>query len=288
MEDNQNSTAILLVSCPDKVGIVAEMTKLFGKYNGNIINLEQHVDAEENMFFMRLEWQLEGFSITMEDFNIELKKTAEEFNMNWEINYSRHRCRMAILVSKQAHCLYDILSRYESGEWNVEIPLVISNHRDLEPIVKRHGLEFHHIPISKENKAEQEEKEIALLREHNIDLIVLARYMQILSAGLVDQYPNRIINIHHSFLPAFPGARPYHSAYERGVKIIGATSHYVTTELDAGPIIDQDVTRVSHTESIKDFVHKGKDLEKIVLARAIRLHLQNKILVCNNKTIVFK
>ncbi len=288
MNQTNGKTAILLVSCPDRVGLTASVTQLLHRYNGNILHLDQHVDTEENVFFMRLEWDLAHFAIPMEDFEREWARMAQEFQMRWELRFSARVPRMAIFVSRLPHCLYDILARFRSGELPVEVPMVVSNHPTLEPVVKKFGLNFYHIPIGPENKALQEERELRLLADYRIDFIVLARYMQILSENFVRHYPNRIINIHHSFLPAFPGARPYHSAYARGVKIIGATSHYVTPELDAGPIIEQDVIRVSHSDSLQDIIRKGKDLEKIVLSRAIWAHLQNKILVYNNKTVIFR
>jgi formyltetrahydrofolate deformylase len=288
INENIKDTAIILMFCPDQKGIIAEVTSYLNSNNGNIIYLEQHTDFEEKIFFMRVEWELENFLIPRnkiaEFFETQI---AAKFNMKFWLYFSNEVQRMAIFVSKMSHCLYDILARYQANEWPVEIPLIISNHPDFEPIAKRFNIPFYLFEITKENKAEQEKKELEVLQQYNVDLVVLARYMQIISQYLIDAYPNRIINIHHSFLPAFPGARPYHSAYERGVKIIGATSHYVTSELDAGPIIEQDVTRISHTDSIKNIIRKGQDLEKIVLSRAVFAHLQRKILVYKNKTIVF-
>ena len=237
---------------------------------------------------MRVEWELDGFAIPPEKigeyFNTLI---AAALNMNWKIYFSEEVPKMALFVSKMPHCLFDILARYTAGEWDVEIPLIISNHELLKPVADRFGIDFYFFPVSKDNKEEQEKKEIQLLKEHNIDFLVLARYMQILSDQFVKQFPNRIINIHHSFLPAFAGARPYHAAHERGVKIIGATSHYVTSELDAGPIIEQDVTRCSHVDSVEKLIRKGRDLEKIVLSQAVYKHLQRKILVYKNRTVVF-
>lgn len=284
---NDKNSAILLISCPDRKGLVATITKFISDNNGNIIHLDQHVDFLENIFLSRFEWDLQEFAIPREEIGSAFESIAKKFNMQWELHFSDSVPRMAIFVSKQTHCLYDVLSRYQSGEWRVQIPLIISNHTDAEPIAEKFGIPFHVFPITKETKKEQEAGQLALLAQHKIDFIVLARYMQILSPEFVQHYPNKIINIHHSFLPAFPGAKPYHSAYTRGVKIIGATSHYVTAELDSGPIIEQDIIRVSHRETIQDFIRKGKDLEKIVLSRAIWYHLQTKILVYNNKTVIF-
>lgn len=281
-------SAILLIHCDDKKGIVASVTAFIQKNNGNILYLDQHVDPQHKMFFMRVEWDLSSFSIPSEKIG-EFFSTliAARNHMTWRLHFSNEIPKMAVFVSKQSHCLYDILSRCQSGEWLVDIPFIVSNHPDLEHVAKRFGIDFHHIPITKENKAKQEEKQIKLLKDANIDFIALARYMQILSGRFVDEFPERVINIHHAFLPAFPGAKPYHSAYDKGVKIIGATSHYVTAELDMGPIIEQDVTRVSHNDSIEDLVRKGRDLEKVVLSRAIWSHLQHKTLVYKNKTIIF-
>ena len=284
----KKNTAILLIHCPDKQGILATVTEFLNKNNGNIIYLDQYVDRVEKIFYMRVEWELEGFDIPadkIEDYFDTL--IASKLEMDYSIHFSKQIPRMAIFVSKMSHCLFDILSRYTAGEWDVEIPLIISNHTDLESVAKRFDIDFVYLPVNKDNKAEQEAKEIELLKQHKVDFIVLARYMQVLSADFVDQFPNKIINIHHSFLPAFAGAKPYHAAHERGVKIIGATSHYVTSELDGGPIIEQDVTRCSHIDTIPRLVRKGRDLEKIVLSHAVFKHLQRKILVYKNKTVVF-
>lgn len=284
----KRNTAILLIHCPDRQGILATVTEFLNKNRGNILYLDQHVDRQEKIFFMRVEWDLEDFTIPSdkigEYFNTLI---ATPMNMNWSLHFSGDISRMALFVSKMPHCLFDILARYTAGEWDVNIPLIISNHELLEPVAERFGIEFYHFPIDSENKNEQEEREIELLKAHNIDFIVLARYMQILSEDFVEQFPDRIINIHHSFLPAFSGAKPYHAAHDRGVKIIGATSHYVTSELDAGPIIEQDVTRCSHVDSINNLIRKGRDLEKIVLSQAVYKHLQRKILVYKNRTVVF-
>ncbi len=284
----KRNTAILLIHCPDRQGILATVTEFLNKNRGNILYLDQHVDRQEKIFFMRVEWDLEDFTIPSDKIGEYFDTLiATPMNMNWSLHFSGDISRMALFVSKMPHCLFDILARYTAGEWDVNIPLIISNHELLEPVAERFGIEFYHFPIDSENKNEQEEREIELLKAHNIDFIVLARYMQILSEDFVEQFPDRIINIHHSFLPAFSGAKPYHAAHDRGVKIIGATSHYVTSELDAGPIIEQDVTRCSHVDSINNLIRKGRDLEKIVLSQAVYKHLQRKILVYKNRTVVF-
>jgi len=284
----KNASAILLIHCPDRKGLVLSVTEFIHTNGGNIIYLDQHVDHQNEVFFMRIEWDINGFLIPRDKIGEYFQVLiAKKFNMHWELHFSDARPRMAIFVSKLPHCLYDIISRWQSEEWNVEIPLIISNHNDLKPIAEKFGIEYVHIPKDKKNKIEQEAKELKLLKEYRIDFVVLARYMQILSENFISKHESRIINIHHSFLPAFPGAKPYHSAFERGVKIIGSTSHYVTSDLDAGPIIEQDVARVSHADSVQDLVRKGIDLEKIVLSRAIWKQLQKKILVYNNRTVIF-
>ena len=268
-------TAKLLLHCPDKPGILAEVTDFITVNKGNIIYLDQYVDHVENIFFMRIEWELKDFLVPqekIEDYFATLY--AQKYEMNFRLYFSDTKPRMAIFVSKMSHCLFDLLARYTAGEWNVEIPLIISNHPDLQHVAERFGIPFHLFPITKETKEEQEKKEMELLAKHKITFIVLARYMQVISEQMINAYPNRIINIHHSFLPAFVGAKPYHAAFERGVKIIGATSHYVTTELDAGPIIEQDVVRITHKDTVQDLVNKGKDLEKIVLSRAVQKHIE--------------
>ncbi len=283
-----NASAILLIHCPDRKGLVLSVTEFIHTNGGNIVYLDQHVDYQNKVFFMRIEWDLKGFLIPREKIGEYFKiLIAKKFKMDWQLHFSDSVPRMAVFVSKLPHCLYDIISRWQSVEWNVEIPIIISNHTDLKHIAEKFGIEFHHIPKDEKNKIIQESQELNLLKKYKIDFIVLARYMQILSKHFISKYDNRIINIHHSFLPAFPGAKPYHSAFERGVKIIGSTSHYVTSDLDAGPIIEQDVARVSHADSVKDLVRKGIDLEKIVLSRAIWKHLQRKILVYNNRTVIF-
>ena len=281
-------TAKLLLHCPDQPGILAEVTDFITVNKGNIIYLDQYVDHVENIFFMRIEWELESFLVPQEKIEDYFETLyAQKYGMSFRLYFSDVKPRMAIFVSKMSHCLFDLLARYTAGEWNVEIPLIISNHPDLQHVAERFGIPFHLFPITKETKEEQEKKEMELLVKHKVNFIVLARYMQVISKKMIDAYPNRIINIHHSFLPAFVGAKPYHAAFERGVKIIGATSHYVTTELDAGPIIEQDVVRITHKDTVQDLVNKGKDLEKIVLSRAVQKHIERKVLAYKNKTVIF-
>jgi len=281
-------TATLLISCPDTKGILAEVTGFIAKNNGNVIHADQHIDFQKKIFFMRIEWELSDFKIPDSKIGEAFRSIAEKFKMNWELHFSDEVKNVAIFVSKYDHCLYELLYRFKAGELpGGQLKMVISNHLDLKPVVESFGVPFYHFPVTKETKREVEEREVELLQKEGIDLIVLARYMQILSDWFVNLYPNRIINIHHSFLPAFVGAKPYHRAYERGVKIIGATSHYVTEELDQGPIIEQDVVRVSHRDSVEEMIKKGRDLEKLVLARAVKWHLENKILVYDNKTVIF-
>jgi len=281
------TAAVLLLSCQDQKGLVAGTSDFIYRNNGNIIHADQHVDAEAGLFLQRIEWELADFRIPRAELTDVFRPIAEKFGMQWELHFSDYVPRVAIFVSKLEHCLYDLLLRHRMGELEGEIPLVISNHPDLEQFVETFGPKYHFFPITKETKAAQELKQIELLEEQRIDLVVLARYMQILGGEFVSRFRNRAINIHHSFLPAFPGGRPYHQAYERGVKIIGATSHYVTEDLDEGPIIEQDVVRVSHRDSVEDLIRKGKDLERVVLARALSLHLRHRILIYGNKTVVF-
>ena len=282
-----SKTAKLLLHCPDRPGILAEVTDFITVNKGNIVYLDQYVDHVENIFFMRIEWELAQFLVPQEKiYDYFATLYAQKYQMDFRLYFSDVKPRMAIFVSKMAHCLYDLLARYTAGEWQVEIPLIISNHPDLQHVAERFGIPFHLFPITKENKAEQEQRELELLAEQGVNFIVLARYMQVVSDRLIEAYPNRIINIHHSFLPAFVGAKPYHAAFQRGVKIIGATSHYVTNELDAGPIIEQDVVRITHKDAVEDLVNKGKDLEKIVLSRAVQKHIDRKILAYKNKTVI--
>ena len=282
-------TATLLINCPDQKGLIHNITQFIYTNGGNVVDLEQHVDASESRFFMRISWDMRDFVIPREALAAAFQKAlATPFQMEWQLFFDDQRPRMAVFVSQHSHCMHDILARYQSGEWPVEIPLVISNHRVMEEALTAAGIPFHYLPMTKDNKAEVEAEQLALLRAANIDVIVLARYMQILSPAFIEAYPHRIINIHHSFLPAFPGAKPYHSAHARGVKIIGATSHYVTAELDAGPIIEQDVAHVRHSDDVEDLVRKGRDVEKLVLSRAIWNHLNHKVLVYKNRTVVFE
>lgn len=288
MEVGLKNHAILLIDCADRKGLLSVITQFLYEHNGNIVELDEHVDKENHIFFMRVEWELDGFDIPQhkiaEAFEQQL---GSQYNMKWQLHFTGKKPRMAIFVSKASHCLYDILSRYYSGEWQVEIPLIISNHRMHEMVAKRYDIPFHYFEVRNDNKMQVEQAQLTLLKKMQVDFLILARYMQILSDDFIRSFPNKIINIHHSFLPAFPGAKPYHRAFERGVKIIGATSHYVTEDLDAGPILEQEVTKVSHKDTVDDMIRKGKDLEKIVLSRAIWTHLQRKALVYHNKTIVF-
>ncbi|HOO77335.1 MAG TPA: formyltetrahydrofolate deformylase [bacterium] len=285
---NRRRSAVLLIHCPDRQGLVVAVTGFIQEHRGNIVHLDEVVDGDSGTFFMRVEWELEGFTIPPERIAETFQTAvAAKLAMVWSLYFSEDVPRMAIFVSHLPHCLYDLLARRQAGEWRVDIPLIVGNHPDLEDVARRFGIDFYCFPVDAGNKSRQEAAELELLERNRIDFIVLARYMQILSGGFVARYPNRIINIHHSFLPAFPGARPYHSAYERGVKIIGATSHYVSAQLDEGPIIAQDVIHLSHKDQVADLIRKGRDLEKTVLARAVWHHLQRRILVFGNRTVVF-
>ena len=290
MEKEKPVTAILRIHCPDQRGLVARVTDFIQRNNGNVVALDQHTDKIESRFFMRIEWELDGFELTKEQIAPAFQHAiATPCHMVWSLDFSDRIPRMAIMVSKMSHCLYDLLARYNAGEFNVEIPCIISNHEDLRYVGEQFNIPFHVWSIKKDhsNKAEVEQAEMELLAKEKVTFIVLARYMQIISDEMIKAYPNHIINIHHSFLPAFIGAKPYHQAWERGVKIIGATSHYVTAELDAGPIIEQDVVRISHKDTPESLVLKGRDLEKIVLSRAVKKHIERKILTYHNKTIIF-
>jgi len=284
---DERVTAVLLLSCPDQKGLVATVSDFLYRHDGNIIHADQHTDTEEGIFLQRVEWELDGFAVPREEIAAAFQPIADRFGMTWSLNFSDEVPRVAVFVSKLPHCLYDLLARWRMGELHAEIPLVVSNHPDHQAIADDFGVAYECFPVTPETKNEQEPRLLELVEEQRIDLIVLARYMQVLSEVFVRQYANRIINIHHSFLPAFAGGRPYHQAHERGVKIIGATAHYVTPELDQGPIIEQDVARVSHRDSVTDLIRKGRDLEKVVLARAVDLHLRNRIVVYGNKTVVF-
>ena len=282
------STATMLIYCPDEKGIILSVTNYISTNNGNIVDLDQHVDSEQKIFFMRVEWTLSDFNIPRENIGAHFgSEVAQKYQMQYTVHFRDEKIRMALMVSKMDHCFNDILSRYKSGEWNVEIPLIISNHPDMEETANRFGIPYHYIPVSKQTKVEQEKNQLQLLSDNKIEFVVLARYMQILSENFIKDYSNRIINIHHSFLPAFPGAKPYHSAHERGVKIIGATSHYVTKDLDAGPIIAQSTANISHKDRVEDLVRKGRDIEKVVLSRAIWYHVNRRILSYGNRTIIF-
>ena len=288
MSSKKQNNAVIRIHCPDKEGIIASVTNFIKNYDGNVVALDQHVDIADNHFFMRVEWEMESFQLSFDETKKHFqKKIADPFQMHWTLDSTNHTPRMALFVSRLSHCIYDLLARFQANELEVDIPVIVSNHLESKHIAEQFGIEFHHFPITKENKNEQEEKELILLKEKGVDFVVLARYMQIISPEFIKSYPNKIINIHHSFLPAFAGAKPYHAAYERGVKIIGATSHYVTENLDAGPIIDQDIIRISHNDSIRSLVQKGKDIEKIVLSRAVKAHVNRKTLVYKNRTIIF-
>lgn len=280
--------AILIIQCPDQKGIVAEVSRFLYSYEGNILEVDQHVDEEMGRFFMRAAWELDSFSLKKEEIADRFEQeVGKRFKMEFKLHFNFPKPRMAVFVSKLSHCLFDILGRYHAGQLEVEIPLVISNHPDLKTIVEAFGIPFHHIPFNPESKISAEANQLELMKFHKIDFVVLARYMQILSGEFIRHFPNRIINIHHSFLPAFVGARPYHAAYERGVKIIGATAHYVTEELDAGPIIEQEVARVRHHNTVSELVQIGQDVEKMVLSKAIKYHIDRKVLVFRNKTVIF-
>lgn len=280
-------TAILLVDCPDRKGLVAGIADFLYRHNANILHADQHQDAELGLFLMRVEWDLSDFALEVGEFDQRFAPLAEELGMRWRLELSSVRPRLAIFVSHYDHCLADLLYRHQSGELACDIPLIISNHPDAGRLAEFYQIPFHHLPVTSSNKASAELRQLELLREQSVNLIVLARYMQILSPEFTARYPQLIINVHHSFLPAFSGARPYHRAFERGVKLIGATSHYVTEELDEGPIIEQDVVRISHRDQLEDLIQKGRDLEKIVLSRAVRWHIEHRILVYAKKTVIF-
>ena len=283
----QKNTATLLISCPDRKGLVATIANFLMAYNANILHADQHQDSSENLFLMRVEWDLAGFTLPVENFSAAFQPIAAENGMTWRIALSQHKPRMAVFVSKYEHCLVDLIHRWRVGELNCDIPLVISNHEECRRLVEFSGIPFHVIPVTKDNKAEAEAEQWRLLEAAGVDFIVLARYMQVLSPSFVERYTNNVINIHHSFLPAFDGAKPYHRAFARGVKLIGATGHYVTEMLDEGPIIEQEVMRISHRDDVEDLVQKGRDLERIVLSRAVRWHIENRILLYANKTVIF-
>jgi len=281
------SHAILLISCPDQKGITASVTQFVFSHNGNIIHADQHIDDQSNTFFMRIEWSLDGFALDQSGIEKNFASLADQFSMNWDLYCTDEVVKVAVFVSKHLHCLYDVLFRYRNGQLNCTIPIIISNHPDAQKAADDFGIPFKEMPKTPNKKIGQEQKELAILKEMGIDLILLARYHQIFTSDFVNAYPNRIINIHHSFLPAFAGKNPYAQAFQKGVKIIGATSHFVTEALDEGPIIEQDTVRISHRDSLEDLVRKGEDLEKAVFSRAIRLALKRKILTYGNKTVVF-
>ena len=280
-------TAVLLISCPDQKGLVAAIAEFLLRHNANILHADQHQDAELKLFLMRVEWEMAGFELDPAAFNAAFAPLAERFEMRWRLALSANKPRMAIFVSKFDHCLADLLYRYQTGELHCELPIIISNHEDTRWLADAYRVPFQHLAMNKDDKAETERLQRAILHDLHIDFIVLARYMQVLSPDFLRHYPNRIINIHHSFLPAFHGAKPYHRAFERGVKLIGATAHYVTETLDDGPIIEQDVARISHRDHLEDLINKGADLEKVVLSHAVKWHLDNRVLVYANKTVVF-
>ena len=285
---NTYDHAILRIHCEDQPGIIAAVTQFVHQHGGNIVDLDQHTDSTRDKFYMRISWEMDQFDLSHKEVKNQIETSlAASFNFNWKLNFTTQPMRLALFVSKQLHCLYDILGRWQTKEWDVEIPLIISNHEDARDVAEKFDIEYRYLPITKENKLAQEKTQRELLSQYDIDLVILARYMQILSGDFIDAWRNNIINIHHSFLPAFPGARPYHSAFERGVKIIGATSHYVTEDLDEGPIIEQDIVRVTHRDDIQDLVRKGRDLETLVLSRAVWKHIQRKTLVTDNRTIIF-
>ncbi len=286
MSEN-NVNAILLFTCADQDGIVAKISQFIYNYGGNIIDLDEHVNQNQKFFSIRVVWSMKNFSIPSSQLHDAFDVVGKEFDAHWRIEFSESKLRLAIFVSKYDHCLQEILWRYKMNEYDIEIPLIISNHPDLQELAEANGIPFHVFPITKDNKLDQEAKEIALMKENNIDLIVLARYMQVLTPEFIQEYRNKIINIHHSFLPGFVGGNPYRQAYERGVKIIGATSHYVTEELDEGPIIEQDIMRITHKDTIKDLIRKGRDLERTVLARALLYKAEHRIIVDGKRTIVF-
>ncbi|MCZ2341723.1 MAG: formyltetrahydrofolate deformylase [Bacteroidales bacterium] len=281
------NTATLLVICPDTKGIVAAVGEFLYRNGANVLHADQHQDGERQLFLMRVEWDLRGFTLDLDEFDRRFSPVADRFQMRYRVERSSRPFRVALFVSKYDHCLVDLLYRHHSGELACEIPLIVSNHPDAQKWADFYRIPFHVLPVTAQNKDAAEAKQLALLAEERVDLIVLARYMQVLSPRFVEQFPQRIINVHHSFLPAFSGARPYHRAFERGVKLIGATSHYVTDELDEGPIIEQDVSRISHRDGLEDLIAKGRDLEKVVLSRAVRWHIDNRVLVYDRKTVIF-
>lgn len=288
MNTNKNIQATLLLSGPDQPGLVSRISQFVFENGGNIINLHEHVDPVEKIISVRLSWEMEKFKLASDAMETAFAPIGESMGMQWQIKFSNQKKRVAVFVSRYDHCLLDILWRHKNGEYDFDIPLIISNHPDLKPLADQYNIPYFLFPITKENKAGQEQKELELLNEHKIDTLVLARYMQVLSEDFVNHYPNNIINIHHSFLPAFIGGNPYKQAFERGVKIIGATSHFVTKDIDEGPIIEQDITRISHRDTTKDLIRKGRDLERLVLARALHFYAEDRILMQGRKTVIFQ
>ncbi|MCL5671209.1 MAG: formyltetrahydrofolate deformylase [Acidobacteria bacterium] len=285
--DSVFETAVLLVDCPDRKGILAAIADFIYLHGGNVLHADQHQDNKRGLFFMRIEWDLKDFDLDRKSFQEQFEPIARDFQIDWQLELSRDIPSVAIFVSKYQHCLVDLLYRHQIGELKCKIPLIISNHPDAQVVAGHYGIPYHHVPVEKGHKQEAESAQVELLRQHSVDLVVLARYMQVLSGDFVSAYPRRIINVHHSFLPAFSGAQPYRAAFERGVKLIGATSHYVTEVLDDGPIIEQDVVRISHRDQVEDLTQKGRDLERMVLARAVRWHLDHRILCYGNKSVIF-
>jgi formyltetrahydrofolate deformylase len=281
------NSAVLLITCPDRKGIVAAVGEFLYRHDANILHADQHQDAERNLFLMRVEWSLTGFGLDLAEFPRRFAPVADRFEMRWRLEDCREPLRLALFVSKYDHCLMDLLYRQHTGELCCHVPLIVGNHPDAEKWAAFYKVPFHLIPVTAGGKEEAERKQLDLLKQHKIDLVVLARYMQVLSPEFVRAYPHRVINVHHSFLPAFVGAKPYHRAFERGVKLIGATSHYATEDLDEGPIIEQDVARISHRDGLDDLLEKGRDLEKVVLSRAVRWHIDHRILVYDRKTVIF-
>lgn len=281
------NAAVLLISCPDRKGIVATVANFLYSHNANILHADEHLNNEMNLFFLRIEWDLADFALSREELKKQFSSIAAEFKMDWEVKYSEDKLKVAIFVSQEEHCLADLLYRYKNNELHLEIKLIVSNHPNAKLISNFYNIPFYEVKVDKEDKKKAEQSILSLLKKEKINLVILARYMQILSYELIKEFENPIINIHHSFLPAFIGSKPYHQAHSRGVKVIGATAHYVTEDLDQGPIIEQDVLRVSHRDDVKDLMQKGKDLEKIVLSRAVKYHIENKILVYSNRTVIF-
>jgi formyltetrahydrofolate deformylase len=282
------STATLLVSCPDRKGIVAALAQLLYGHGANIVDAQQHTDAQAAQFFQRIVFDMSDMHTDRVAIENAIGEVASRFGMSWRLQYAEQKKNVAIFVSRHGHCLHDLLTRHRIGELGCAVRFVIGNHPDLADVSAQFGVDFHHVPVTPGDRRPAEERAEILLREHRVDLVIFARYMQIVSPDFVERHRERIINIHHSFLPAFIGQRPYHQAHERGVKLIGATAHYATADLDEGPIIEQDVTRISHRDSVQDLIRKGRDLEKIVLARAVRLHLEDRLLAYGNKTVVFE